>query len=1162
VNEQGLGDRLQFVRYGALVQAAGSVPIYPCPKVFGTVVAGCPALTEVLPEGAPLPPFDAYVPLLSLPLVLGCPPIPANIPYLFAPPTHPIVEVMAPYRRDINIGLVWATSLTHKTAGRRSIPLATLRSLISEKPDIRFFALQKDLREEEEAVWQDLPELIDLRAQLTDFGATAAAIQTLDLVISVDTAVVHLAGAMGAPVWVLLPFLPDWRWLLERDDSPWYPTARLFRQTRPGDWEPVLAAVQAALQTRPFPAWQRGVAPDPAWLAQRQADWVRRGEALTALQESLQAYEKGDFAEAVRLGEQARLVETAAPELLNLLGVSYHKLGQSEQGAALLEQAVALAPERADFAANWGLVLDRLGQSERAIAAFQQALALQPTPEVYNNLGNAWQKAGEVAQAAEAYRQAIALEAKPKYRFNLATALNALGDTAGAIAELEWAVQADPQYQRAWDLLATLRAAAGDWPASAANYRQALTQDPDNPQLLLRLGNALAKGKEWAEAKTHLERAIALQPDLVEAYRSLSGIALEEKDPTTAIARLQQALALTPQCPDTRVNLGVALIQAERYAEARHVLQEALALRPGYPEAWINLGVASNKEERYAEAIGYFREAIAAKPDFIPAYLNLGLAQAMQEDLTGAIATFREILKHKPDHPDAHMNVGLALLGAGEWPQGWAEYEWRHFIQEYNSRRHYLSQPLWDGKPHPGTLLIYTEQGLGDCIQFLRFLALVKPRVGRLIVEGNQAVLRSLLQIVPEIDEVLCIGDELPPYDVHYPLMSLPFLLGTGHQTLGERVPYLPVPAGPALPPSDRAKVGVVWTANLGNPTTGRKRTIPLALFQRLLETPNVQFYSLQKDILESEQTLAKTWEGVLTDLGPHLQDLTDTLALVSQLDLVVTVDTMVAHLAGAIGKPVWVLLPSAPDWRWLLDREHTAWYPSMRLFRRGLTESWEPLLDRVQRALQEWVSQRQQQQEIQRYEQLRATRPQDVGVLNNLATLCIATGNPDRAVTLLREALKHQPDLAEAHLNLGTALLATGKWEQGWPHYQRRWEVAGFRAHNFPSPREIPRWDGREDLTGKTLYVHAEQGYGDTLQFCRYLPKLAETGARLHVGCPPAIAPLLRSFPVTLHTVAKEVPPCDRQVYLADLPQMFGVLTPSTAYLVPPVVKTLTPSP
>ncbi|MGQ9865451.1 MAG: tetratricopeptide repeat protein [Pseudanabaenaceae cyanobacterium] len=1155
VNEQGLGDRLQFVRYGALVQAAGSVPIYPCPQVFGSLLAGCPALTEILPEGSPLPPFDAYIPLLSLPLVLGpTQGIPASIPYLFAP-DDPIVAVMAPHRRACNVGLVWATSLTHKTAGRRSIPLALLKSLIREHPEVRFFALQKDLAAEEEAVWQDLPELIDLRAHLTDFGATAAAIQTLDAVITVDTAVAHLAGALGAPVWVLLPFMPDWRWLLEREDSPWYPTARLFRQTQPGDWQPVVAAVQAALAARSFPPRRWGTTPDPAWVSQRQTQWQRQQEALAALQEALKAYENGEFAEAVRLGEQARTVATAAPELLNLLGVSYHKLGQSERGAALLAEAVALAPERSDFAANWGLVLDRLGRYEEAIAAFEQALARKPTPEVYNNLGNAWQKVGNLPEAAAAYRQAIALDAKPKHRFNLATALNGLGDVTGAIAELELAVQEDPRYQKALDLLATLRAATGDWQASVEGYCQAVAQDPDNPLLHLRLGNALAKGKEWAEAKTHLQQAIALKPDLVEAYRSLAGIALAEKDPETAIAHLRHALTLTPQCPDTRVNLGVALIQVERYDEARAVLHEALALRPGYPEAWINLGVAYNKEERYAEAIAVFQRAIAAKPEFIAAYLNLGLAQAMQEDLTGAIATFREIIRQQPDHPDAHMNVGLALLGLGEWPQGWAEYEWRHFIQEYNSRRHYLKQPLWDGKPHPGTLLIYTEQGLGDCIQFLRFLALVKPRVGRLVVEGNQNSLRALLKIVPEIDEVVCIGEELPPYDVHYPLMSLPFLLGTGHQTFGERVPYLPVPAAPPLPMGSVSgpKVGLVWTANLGNPTTGKKRTIPLALFQRLLAIPNVQFYGLQPSIAEAERPLVAAWGENWVDLGPQLSELTDTLAFLAQLDLVVTVDTMVAHLAGAIGKPVWVLLPPAPDWRWLLDREHTNWYPSLRLFRRGLTESWEPLLDRVQGALQEWAAQHRQQAEIRHYEQMQKTRPRDVGGLNNLATLYIATGQPERAVPLLREALRCQPDLAEAHLNLGTALLAAGKWEKAWPHYQRRWEVAAFREHNFLCPIEAPLWDGREDLTGKTLYVHAEQGYGDTLQFCRYLPKLAETGARLHLGCPPALAPLLRSLPVTIHTVGATVPPCDRRVYLADLPQILGIWPGESPYLVAP---------
>ncbi len=1162
VNEQGLGDRIQFIRYASLIKARGGRVMYECPKIFHRLFATYKDIDILIAEGYPRPKFDYWIPLQSVPAAVGTDitTIPGQVPYLFPPhdPDNFIIETIQEKGiGKIKVGIVWASSLTHKTSPRRSIPLPFLQELFALE-GIQIFSLQKDMKEEEAELLKTL-NVIDLRDELQDFADTATAISYLDLVISVDTAVAHLAGAMGKEVWVLLPFIPDWRWLLDRSDSPWYPTARLFRQQQPKDWLPVLAEVkQNLLSFTPTPyILSTTLKRSDIEITQIVSQLQTQQEALKLVQKAIKAYEEANYQKAVEYGARVLEIEPDYAEVLNMMGVSVYKLGDAVKGAEYLERAIQVAPNHKDIPANLGLILDRLGRIPEAIKYFHRALELKPTPEVHNNLGNAYQKLGEYTKAIEQYKLAISYGKKdPKHYFNLGNALKATNQLDEALSYFQQAIEIKPDYARAYDGIGLVYSAQGKTDEAISNYQKAIEIDPNNSQYHLHLGNAYARKKDYESAQKELNRALELNPNCVEALRSLAGIAIEHKQGETAVQILTRALELTPNCPDTRVNLAVALIQVEKLEEAEKFLQEALEIKPNYAEAYINLGVIANKREDYTTACQYFQKAIEIKPDAIGAYLNYGLALAMQEKLIEAVETFRAILQYQPNHPDAHMNIGIGLMSLGKLREGWAEYEWRHHIQEYNSRIHRLSQPLWDGKPFPHkTLLIYTEQGLGDCIQFSRYIPLVKAMGGRVIVECNQEPLRNIMKRVKGADEVYVIGEELPPFDFHYPLMSLPHLLGIDFDTIPHNIPHIEVPANLVELPkksSQKLKVGIVWTANLGNPATGKKRTIPLADFLSILEVEGVDFYILQKDVFEHERPLLERYNDRVTYLCPLLRDLTDTAALVQQLDLVITVDTMVGHLAGTFNIPTWIILPFAPDWRWLLKRQDTPWYRSVKLFRRFAQESWQPVIRRVKQQLYLQKLYHSRLLEQEKYKRLIAKQPDYGEAHNNLGTVEIVLGNFQSAEEHLRKAVEVCPHLNEAKLNLATALLNQGKLSEGFSYYLYRWQVEGFCGHNQKPNYKQPRWNGKDDISNQILYIHPEQGFGDQIQFIRYLPLLKPRVKAIYYGCHSSLVRLFQQI-ASIDRLVRDgdhYPSFDYYIPLGDIPSLFNTIPATSGYL------------
>ena len=552
-----------------------------------------------------------------------------------------------------------------------------------------------------------------------------------------------------------------------------------------------------------------------------------------------------------------------------------------------------------------------------------------------------------------------ALRLKPNYpeaHYNLGIVLARQDKLDEAVASYQQALRLKPNYPEAHNNLGTVLARQGRLDEAIASYQQALRLKPDDPEAHHNLGLVLAKQNKLDEAVASYQQALRLKPNYPEAHSNLGNALQEQGRLDEAVASCQQALRLKPDSAEAHHNLGIVLAKQDKLDEAVASFQQTLRLKPDYPDAHHNLGIVLEKQDKLDEAMASYQQALRLKPDYPDAHNNLGIVLGKQGRLDEAVACYQQALRLKPDYPEAHWNRSLAWLLMGRFEQGWPGYEWRWKCKEFGSLPPF-HPPLWDGSPLDGrTILVHAEQGLGDTLQFIRYAPLVHQRGGRVILVCQPPLIR-LLTRSPGIERLVAQGEALPEYDVHVPLMSLPGLLGTTLESVPADVPYLD--AEPQLVEAWRHrlgsypgfKVGIVWQ---GNPKfrLDRLRSIPLAQFAPLARVPGVHLFSLQKGP-GAEQLAAVTDRFPVTDLGRRLDDFMDTAAVLKNLDLVISVDTAIAHLAGALGIPVWVALPFVPDWRWLMDREDSPWYPTMRLFRQTRPGQWEDVFQRIAEALQ-----------------------------------------------------------------------------------------------------------------------------------------------------------------------------------------------------------------
>ena len=787
--EQGFGDTIQFCRFLRSINRDGGRVLFESPPELASLLNSVDGI-ELIVRGEQPPLHDVHCPLLSLPEILGTTletiPAPTSLNLEAAQQPLPGVD-----HSKLKIGLAWRGSRRNETPEPRELPAAFLPEF-TRSDSAQFYSLQLEQVDSETAFTRDL---IWLNGSLTDFQSTAQFIRQLDLVITIDTAVAHLAGTLGKPTWLLLPFGSEWRWLENRDDSPWYPSMRLFRQPKPGDWVTVLSTVKEALLLSPSPT---------------AAHHLKKAEA--ALNQN----------QAQHAADQHRLAHEANPKnplILRLLGNTLGGLGQAEAAQEKLQLALELQPGDPENHHELALHFAGLGQAEQAIESYQRAIELNP--------------------------------ACADYHFNL-----------GQVAQDE--------------------------------------------------------GDHLAAAQSH-KRAVDLDFHYVDAL----------------------------------VNLGLTLKELGQPELTRECFELILQKQPGHPMAGVNLAKFHLEQNHPPAAEAACRSVLEAHPTHAEALLNLGVALQAQNRTLDAIAAYEEIVAHNPDYPDRQFNLAFSELMAGRWQSGWQHYEARWGTDNPVFAPRHPHVQAWNGEPLSGKLLLFfAEQGYGDTLQFCRFTPLLAGAGATVIIEC-QPGLKSLLQSIPNVEQVFEQGEATPSVDFKLPMMSAPLVFGITSENIpnGVNGRYLTAPAAEGVRAEGILKIGLVWSGR--DRSVLNNRSLPSVMLSKLFHQTEgiVEWFSLQKEEPAEAAEIITATPNV-TRMGSQITDFESTARLVNAMDLVVTIDTAMAHLAGALGQRAWVMLSHSPDWRWMLQRNDSPWYPNSRLFRQPRAGDWESVVEQVRAKL------------------------------------------------------------------------------------------------------------------------------------------------------------------------------------------------------------------
>ncbi len=508
---------------------------------------------------------------------------------------------------------------------------------------------------------------------------------------------------------------------------------------------------------------------------------------------------------------------------------------------------------------------------------------------------------------------------------------------------------------------------AGRLDAAAANYRAILKAQPDHPDALHLLGLVFHQRGNQEEALRLIGRALRLAPANGAFANSLGLALLAQNRLGEAEAAFTRALSCDSGLAEAHNNLGNARARLDDAAGAVAAYRQAIGLRPDYAEAHANLAAALRRLGDLAGAEAAVMRAFELRADYVGALCTLGLIRHEQGAYEDALAAYERALALEPEMAAARANRSTLLLLLGRMDEGWREYEWRWRIEGFTTPRRDFAVPAWEGEPLAGrTILIHAEQGLGSAIQFVRYAPLTAHRGGHVILECQPPLVRLFASLSKEKGDgagsvsLVAKGDRLPDFDVHAPLMSLPRLFATTLESVPSAVPYLAADPdlravwGHRLAAVARPRVGVVWA---GNPQhhNDRNRSAPATALAPLLAMPGVSFVDLQVGAgAEQRADLDPDAAAALASPGGVIADFADTAAIVAELNLIISVDTAVAHLAGALARPVWLLVPFVPEWRWLRERTDSPWYPTMRLFRQTRPGDWAGVVAAVAEALRE----------------------------------------------------------------------------------------------------------------------------------------------------------------------------------------------------------------
>lgn len=675
-----------------------------------------------------------------------------------------------------------------------------------------------------------------------------------------------------------------------------------------------------------------------------------------AMQRAVQLHQAGDLASAERIYREILSGDPRNANAWHLLGLVAHAHNQHAVAVEHLSRAIQLEGNQAVYHNHLAEVHRALGNWPAAEAASRQALRLKGDFALaHNTLGGVLAAQGKYADALASYRQALALD--PNFvqaQFNLGAALHAQGDRDDAISAYRQAIALDPNFVPAHHNLGAALADAGQIDEAIAAYRQALALEPRMPLIENNLGALLQAQARREEAIECYHRALAIQPNYAGALCNLGGALMEQGQHRQAAETLLRALQIDPRLSQAHFNLGVIYQSQGQRDHAAACYQQVLALRPDHFQALTNLGTIYRLQGKLDESADCNRRALEHQPNAPEPLNNLGNVFKSQGRITEARICYDQTLRVRPDYAQARYNRSLLDLAEGNLEAGWPDYEYRAACPEFARRT--FDQPRWRGEPLAGrTLLVFAEQGLGDTLQFIRYLPLLARFEGTVIAEVQPALHKLLTRsgfdrqarLIPK-------GEPLGEFDLQVPLLSLPGILGTTLQSIPGDVPYLSadeqlqVEWRAKLGPESTIKIGIGWQ---GSPTYigDNLRSIPLAQFAPLAQ-PGVELVSLQKGAGTeqlagiAERFAVRAFENLDEQSGAFM----DTAALIKNLDLVVTSDTALAHLAGALGAPAWVALPLEPDWRWLRERDDSPWYPTMRLFRQQNFSEWSPVFQRM----------------------------------------------------------------------------------------------------------------------------------------------------------------------------------------------------------------------
>lgn len=673
------------------------------------------------------------------------------------------------------------------------------------------------------------------------------------------------------------------------------------------------------------------------------------------------------------------------------LAIKNHQSGNLKEAEVLYKKVLKKQPSNVDALLMLGSIYSQIEDYELSLRYVNKALQINPSnPYIYYNLGNTHRKKGDIDEAIKCYQQAIKL--KPDFadaHYNLAIVYQAKNLYDVALIHYEKALKLEPKMFDAHVNIGNILFLKKDYTKAEYHFKKALAINPSFSMAYLGLGNLYKEIELFDEAIKYYEKTLSLEPESFEAlnniantflikeriddaivylhkalqvkpeeaeiYYTLGNIYKDKREYDKAIAYYENALKYNNEFADAYNGIGLVLQEKNQLDRAIEYYHKALEINSNDYVVYVNLAGALNLKDSYDEAISYCEKALEIKPDCIDAYINLGIITYLKRNYEDSIKYSLKAIDIDPENADAHFNLALALLLKGDFENGWREYEWRGRLKEKVWLK--FDKPIWDGSDIKGKrLFVCTEQGFGDAIQFIRYVPLIKEKGVEEVIIECYPQLKPLFETVSGVDKVIPRGEELPEFDVYCHLLSLPNIFKTNISNIPSNIPYFNINKeviekwNTLITGNDRIKVGLAWA---GSPRhkNDRNRSIMLKLLKPVLDINDIDFYSLQVGP-GSEQLKELDNEKCMIDLTNNINDFLDTAGLILNLDLVISVDTSVAHLAGALGKHVWVLLPYVPDWRWLLNREDSPWYPTMRLFRQRSSGNWDSIVQDIKEEL------------------------------------------------------------------------------------------------------------------------------------------------------------------------------------------------------------------